>query len=49
MQKDILKRGLQLLKVGGILIYSTCSLNPAENESVILATLRENEGVNFYY
>ncbi|UKK00049.1 methyltransferase [Theileria orientalis] len=34
VQLAILKRGIELLKPGGELIYSTCSLNPLENEAV---------------
>lgn len=34
-QVRILVRALQLLKVGGRVVYSTCSMNPVENESVI--------------
>ncbi|XP_954630.1 methyl transferase, putative [Theileria annulata] len=34
VQLTILKRGIELLKPGGILIYSTCSLNPLENEAI---------------
>lgn len=30
LQLQILKKGISLLKVGGIIIYSTCSLNPTE-------------------
>ncbi len=33
-------RGLELLKVGGKLSYSTCSLNPIENEAVVAAILK---------
>ena len=30
LQINILVRALQLLKIGGLLLYSTCSLNPVE-------------------
>jgi multisite-specific tRNA:(cytosine-C5)-methyltransferase len=32
-------RGLELLKVDGRISYSTCSLNPIENEAVVAAVL----------
>ena len=32
MQLHILLRGLQMLKPGGRLVYSTCSMNPIEDE-----------------
>jgi 16S rRNA C967 or C1407 C5-methylase (RsmB/RsmF family) len=38
-QFQILCRGIQLLKSGGTLVYSTCSLNPIENEAVVAAAL----------
>lgn len=44
MQCKILKRGVELLKEDGLLVYSTCSMNPAENESVIASILRASQG-----
>ncbi|KEY74202.1 hypothetical protein S7711_00359 [Stachybotrys chartarum IBT 7711] len=38
-QIRILVRALQLLKVGGRVVYSTCSMNPVENESIITAAI----------
>lgn len=45
IQYRILKRGLELLNVGGQLVYSTCSLNPVENEAVINRIISESEGI----
>jgi 16S rRNA (cytosine967-C5)-methyltransferase len=38
-QRRILERCLQLLKPGGRLLYSTCSVLPAENERIVEAVL----------
>lgn len=49
IQLRILKRAIQLLKPGGLLVYSTCSLNPVENEAVIQAILKreiKNDSIN---
>uniref|UniRef100_A0A182MM40 tRNA (cytosine(34)-C(5))-methyltransferase n=1 Tax=Anopheles culicifacies TaxID=139723 RepID=A0A182MM40_9DIPT len=42
LQYRILKRGAELLEVGGKLVYSTCSLNPIENEAVLHHLLKES-------
>ena len=39
LQIRILTRGLELLNIGGRLVYSTCSFNPIENEAVLSAVL----------
>ena len=40
LQLQILKKGINLLKLGGIISYSTCSLNPIENEAVVAEIMR---------
>ncbi|XP_076655857.1 tRNA (cytosine(34)-C(5))-methyltransferase Nsun2 [Halictus rubicundus] len=41
IQYRIARRGLELLAVGGRMVYSTCSLNPVENEAVLHRLLLE--------
>ncbi|MCR4335733.1 MAG: RsmB/NOP family class I SAM-dependent RNA methyltransferase [archaeon] len=41
LQKKLLEKSIQLLKLNGELVYSTCSLSPEENEEVI-STAIEN-------
>jgi len=43
LQLKILLRALDLVKVGGVVCYSTCSLNPVEDEAVVSAALRNRE------
>ena len=40
LQIQILKKGINLLKEGGIISFSTCSLNPIENEAVVAELMR---------
>lgn len=42
IQYEILKTSSRYLKVGGIIIYSTCTVSKAENEDVIKRFLMEN-------
>ena len=44
LQLDIASHAARLLKVGGRLVYSTCSLNPLEDEAVVAALLKRAKG-----
>jgi 16S rRNA (cytosine967-C5)-methyltransferase len=44
VQVALLKQALTVLAEGGRLVYSTCSLEPAENEQVVEGVLAENRG-----
>ncbi|CAE7734837.1 Nsun2, partial [Symbiodinium sp. CCMP2456] len=41
LQVGLLRRGFECLEAGGRLVYSTCSLNPIEDEAVVAALLIE--------
>ena len=41
-QADILEASSKYVKPGGILLYSTCTINPYENQRVIIDFLRKN-------
>lgn len=45
-QVRILVRGLQMLKVGGRIVYSTCSMNPIENEAVLASAIDRCGGLD---
>ncbi|KAE9001620.1 hypothetical protein PR003_g18541 [Phytophthora rubi] len=44
IQLALALRGAALLKVGGTMVYSTCSFNPVENEAVVAELLRRAGG-----
>ena len=43
LQRDLLERSLPLVKPGGRLVYTTCSLEPEENEAVAAAFFAAHE------
>lgn len=43
IQKEILQNGSSLLKIGGELVYSTCSILKEENDEIIEEFLKENK------
>ncbi|MBQ9134897.1 MAG: 16S rRNA (cytosine(967)-C(5))-methyltransferase RsmB [Lachnospiraceae bacterium] len=44
LQKEILKNAVSYVKTGGVLLYSTCTINPAENEEMV-AFLKKQPGI----
>jgi tRNA (cytosine40_48-C5)-methyltransferase len=43
LQKQLIKAAISVLKPGGILVYSTCSLEPEEDEEVIEWALKNHD------
>mmetsp|Transcript_20459 Transcript_20459/g.40810 ORF Transcript_20459/g.40810 Transcript_20459/m.40810 type:complete len:778 (+) Transcript_20459:76-2409(+) len=46
VQQGLLKVALKRLRHGGICVYSTCSLNPIENDEVVEETLNELNSIS---
>ena len=44
LQYKILENACKYLKIGGELVYSTCTLNKRENENIIERFLKNNDG-----
>ncbi|MBI4438838.1 RsmB/NOP family class I SAM-dependent RNA methyltransferase [Candidatus Woesearchaeota archaeon] len=44
MQKGLIKKAYSLLNQGGTLVYSTCSMEPEENEGAVDHLLKNEEG-----
>ncbi|NPV13887.1 RsmB/NOP family class I SAM-dependent RNA methyltransferase [candidate division WOR-3 bacterium] len=40
LQRGLIRAGYQALKPGGVMVYSTCTIAPEENESVVAALLK---------
>ncbi|KAG6464277.1 hypothetical protein O3G_MSEX014405, partial [Manduca sexta] len=48
MQSALLTNALRLVKVGGTVVYSTCSLSPVQNDGVVHLSLKhafESHGI----
>ena len=45
LQVKILNKAVELVKVGGFVCYSTCSLNPVEDEAVVSAVMQADRGI----
>ncbi|KAK7281844.1 hypothetical protein RIF29_10157 [Crotalaria pallida] len=48
LQVLIAMQGLSLLKVEGRMVYSTCSMNPIENEAVVAERKDKKENESMY-
>lgn len=46
IQRDIISRAARMLRPGGMLLYSTCTFSPEENEQIIAGLLREREDMH---
>ncbi len=48
MQYAMLRNSLRFLKAGGVLVFSTCTLNPEENEKNVARLLKEHKELEPY-
>jgi 16S rRNA (cytosine967-C5)-methyltransferase len=46
-QQDILQQYSRMVKVGGQLVYATCSVLPSENQNQVATFLKSEAGANF--
>lgn len=46
IQKQILQNAVKMLKPGGMIMYSTCTFSPIEDEEIILDILKENDDLS---
>jgi 16S rRNA (cytosine967-C5)-methyltransferase len=46
LQDRLLRRAVELTRPGGIIVYSTCSIEPDENEERVRALLAERDDVS---
>ena len=46
VQKELIRAAFNALKSGGVMVYSTCSLEPEENEAVVSWLLEQNDNAS---
>lgn len=46
LQKKLITSGIKMLKVGGILVYSTCTFNKEENENIVIWLLSKYKNIS---
>ena len=45
LQINLLRKAVSLIRPGGVIVYSTCSLDPIENEAVVAEVIRTEENL----